>query len=313
MMFILDKNGTYLDYYAPKKEKLGVSPENIIGANIRDTGFSESQIENIQKSIQKALKEQTVQLVEYSLETPAGRGVFEARIAPLGKDKILSIIRDITEREQARKRLHQVNDILRLINKIMQHDILNDLQVVRSALDLHQVGQDKELFNKLAFRLEQSVSLIDRMRELEMLVVEEKALDAFKIRDIIEEVAKGFDVDYTIHGDCTVYADAAFASVIDNIIENAVVHGNTSRIDISIEEKDAKCEIRIADYGSGISEGIKERIFKECFSHGKHAGSGLGLYIVKKIIERYNGTVKIEDNAPSGTIVIINLEKAASK
>ena len=68
--------------------------------------------------------------------------------------------------------------------------------------------------------------------------------------------------------------------------------------------------IKIADYGKGIPESIKENIFEEGISFGDSKGSGLGLYIVKKTVERYGGSIIVEDNTPQGTIFIIKLKCA---
>ncbi|MFO8132483.1 MAG: ATP-binding protein, partial [Thermoplasmatota archaeon] len=70
------------------------------------------------------------------------------------------------------------------------------------------------------------------------------------------------------------------------------------------------CEIRVADEGSGIPDEIKQRVFEERFSHGSTGGSGLGLYIVKKTMQRYGGSVDIEDNQPTGTVVVLRLPRA---
>ena len=67
------------------------------------------------------------------------------------------------------------------------------------------------------------------------------------------------------------------------------------------------CEIRVADYGKGIPEKIKDKVFEEGFSHGESASTGQGLYIVKKLVDRYGGEVEIEDNKPKGAIFVLKL------
>jgi two-component system sensor kinase len=65
--------------------------------------------------------------------------------------------------------------------------------------------------------------------------------------------------------------------------------------------------MRIEDFGKGIPDEIKERVFEEGFAYGETGRSGLGLYIVKKVVERYGGRVEIENNSPRGTVVILRL------
>ncbi|MFO8133680.1 MAG: MEDS domain-containing protein [Thermoplasmatota archaeon] len=219
---------------------------------------------------------------------------------------------NLADQKEVERRLAHLNETLQLTNKIMRHDILNDVQVARSALDLYLDEQKEELLKKIGSRLEQSMSLIKRMQELETLVVAGETLEPYRVRDVVEDVVEGYDVTCSIHGDCTVKADAAFPSVIDNLVENAVIHGEVDHVEVSMKEQDGRCLVHVADDGTGIPDDVKERVFEERFSHGGSAGSGLGLYIVKKAVERYGGSVAIEDNRPSGTVVVVELETATS-
>lgn len=64
------------------------------------------------------------------------------------------------------------------------------------------------------------------------------------------------------------------------------------------------------DNGTGIPDKIKDKVFNEGFFHGQTGNTGIGLHIVRKTIERYGGSISVEDNEPSGTIFKINLKKA---
>ncbi len=93
-------------------------------------------------------------------------------------------------------------------------------------------------------------------------------------------------------------------------MRNSVVHGKTDRIKVDIKSKNKISTIKVTDFGKGILEDIKDKIFEEGISYGENKGSGLGLFIVKKTIERYGGEIKVEDNKPSGAIFIIKLKSA---
>jgi two-component system sensor kinase len=147
------------------------------------------------------------------------------------------------------------------------------------------------------------------MRELEELA-RFKELKAMKVSDLIGEIGRKYAEaidEINIEGDGVVEANEALASVFDNLISNSIRHGNASRVDVTIEEKGDFCEIRIADNGKGIPDEIKDLIFDEGFSYGDAKGSGLGLYISKRIIEAYNGTINVEDSE-SGAVFIIRLK-----
>jgi len=212
------------------------------------------------------------------------------------------------ERKRAEREILELNEMLHLVNKIMRHDILNDMNVIRGMVEIYSEDGDKELMERAFRRIDKSVELIRRMRDLEMLLSSGKELGEYSTREIAESVAGNYDAEFNITGDCTVMADEAFHSVMDNIVRNAVVHGGTDKIDIIIESRGKECDIRIADHGKGIPDEIKEKIFNERFRHGETGGTGLGLYIVKKTIERYGGSIRVEDNKPKGTVFVIKLK-----
>ena len=119
-----------------------------------------------------------------------------------------------------------------------------------------------------------------------------------------------YSVQFRVEGEGSVYADTAFISVLDNLIRNALTHADTDQIDISIKEKDSFCEIKIADRGKGIPKNMKKMIFNPGFKYGTTGGTGLGVFIVKKTIERYGGEVKVKDNSPVGCVFILKLRNA---
>ena len=211
------------------------------------------------------------------------------------------------ERKRDEESIVQLNDMLRLINKIMRHDILNDLNVINGMIEVYIDDRDEEFLQKALKRINKSVELVRRMRELELLLSSGKEKRKYGVREVINDVIGNYDAAFSVEGDCTVMADEAFHSVIDNIVRNAVVHGGASKVDISVRGIDGECEIHIADHGKGIPDNIKERIFDERFKHGDTGGTGLGLYIVKKTIERYGGSIRVEDNKP-GAIFVIKLK-----
>ncbi|KYC53234.1 MAG: sensory histidine kinase AtoS [Candidatus Methanofastidiosum methylothiophilum] len=222
---------------------------------------------------------------------------------PIG---LRGIIFDITERKENEGKIKNLNETIKILNKILRHDILNDLTLLLNIVDSHK-DYDEVMKKRVFSTINKSVNLIERMRELENALVSEESLSGKSLRIVAESVVKNYpDIKFSIKGDCTVLCDGAIYSVIDNIVRNAIIHGKTDIIDITIDDN---CEMRIADYGKGIPSDIKEKIFEEGESFGESRGSGLGLYIVKKILERYNGSIKVEDNKPNGAVFVLKFRK----
>jgi signal transduction histidine kinase len=173
---------------------------------------------------------------------------------------------DITERKKAGEELEAHREHIKLINKILRHDIINDLNVINSALRLYGRSKKEELLEEASAHVNKSVKLINRMRELETFISSHRDLKLYSVTEVLKEVLASYPaIAFNIVGEGPVLADESLNSVIDNIISNAVVHGKTDRIDIKIGGRGEYCEIRIADYGVGIPEELKEKIFEERF------------------------------------------------
>jgi signal transduction histidine kinase len=145
--------------------------------------------------------------------------------------------------------------------------------------------------------------LIEDLRTLEKEASSGKELRRYDIRQAAEQIVGMFDLPYRIEGQAQqILADEALNSVLENLIRNAMVHGRTDRVQISISEENGKCLVSVMDWGKGIPNEIKSKIFDEGFSHGESRGTGLGLFIVHEVMNRYGGCVTLRDNAPCGTI-----------
>ncbi|WP_456369660.1 ATP-binding protein [Geoglobus sp.] len=218
-----------------------------------------------------------------------------------------SINRMLDEIERYQRDLKNANENLRLLNSILRHDLLNRLTRILAYAEMGYEERNPEFYREILEAVEDSVRLIERVRNLEIAFSDFKP-SKMNLRQVIEEVMGEYDLEYSVDGDATVLADEGLYSVLDNLVHNAIKHGGTNRIDFKIAERDGRVELRVIDYGRGIPDEFKRIIFEEGFSTAN--SSGLGLYIVKRIVERYGGSVWVEDSRPSGAVFVILLPKA---
>lgn len=211
--------------------------------------------------------------------------------------------------KEEKKIIEDLNETLRLINSILRHDLLNDLSAIRATIEYYFEVKDDRLLEKVIERIDRSAKLINKMRELEELS-KFRELKPIRVKEVLEEVVGNYDVRVEIEGDGIVEANEALSSVFDNIIRNAVKHGGADRIYVTIVCVDGYCEIRIADNGRGIPDSIRDRIFEKGVCDGPSSGSGLGLYIVKRLIDGFGGKIDVEKNYPTGEVFIIRLKEA---
>lgn len=114
-------------------------------------------------------------------------------------------------------------------------------------------------------------------------------------------------------GIITVADKLLFPSVIINLIENAFKYSSErSVVTVSLSNREGKINFVVSDSGVGIPQKEKEKIFEKFYRIGneetrKAKGTGLGLYIVKKIVEAHNGKIEVTDNKPNGSVFKITI------
>jgi len=216
---------------------------------------------------------------------------------------------DISKRKKAEEENRRQGEQIKLINKILRHDLANNLAAINSAINNYKRNSDDSNLNVAKEYIEKSSDLIMKMREHEFLITSTN-LNIYDIGEHFKNILKNYQtIEYSINGKCKVFADDSLNSVIDNLIRNAVVHSGTNRIDIKISSSGKTCEVKIIDYGKGIPDKIKPKIFDEGFKYGATGHSGLGLDIVKKAVNNWDGEIFVEDNIPKGSIFKMYLRK----
>jgi K+-sensing histidine kinase KdpD len=102
---------------------------------------------------------------------------------------------------------------------------------------------------------------------------------------------------------------------LNNLIDNAIKYaGKDAFIRISTFCNEEKCFIGVSDNGPGIPEHDKKQVFEKYIRLGTTAtqrskGTGLGLYLVKRIMTAMHGSIMLEDQQPSGCRFVIGLSK----
>lgn len=107
--------------------------------------------------------------------------------------------------------------------------------------------------------------------------------------------------------------------VIQNLLENAVKYSvESSTIEVELRTNQSELLLEVRDEGIGISDENKKRIFERFYRVDASRtsdieGSGIGLSIVKEIIDDYQGSIMIKDNKPKGTVFLVKLPKEKMK
>ena len=208
------------------------------------------------------------------------------------------------------------------------HELKSPLSSIKLILGTIKNRQlNKAQSNELTVSAEEEVMRLEEMIENLLLsssldndshlILESLALDEL-LFGLLQELRKKFDhLDFVFINDqeqpVVVKGDRRFVSIaLKNILENAQKYGDNSEIRIELFRYNGTALIRIADYGQGISQKEKKLIFDRFYRSGSEwtrasKGTGLGLYIAKKIIAGHSGNITVLDNKPKGTIFEISL------
>ncbi len=169
------------------------------------------------------------------------------------------------------------------------------------------------MINEIIKRTTQSLNTIAEYKNYETFINSNSELSEIVIQEVVSKLPFEFpNIVFSISGEGLVFADTTLYSVFKNLTINSISHGNSSIIDIEILSDREFCKIKFADNGSGIPDEIKEKIFDEGFHYGESGHTGIGLHIVKQTIERYGGSVIVENNIPLGLTFVIKLKKSIS-
>jgi len=208
---------------------------------------------------------------------------------------------------------------------LMGHDISNMHQIAINQLELAEEIMDeegrlekdnKELIDTSLKTLQRSAKLIDEVRKLQKVMSGEYKIETIDLVKILEDIVEAYsnipnsnvsinyNNNYVPGNSCLVEATPLLKDVLINLVDNAVKHNkNSPIIDIKVfreyEQGRSLCKIAIEDNGIGIPDSKKGEVFQR-FRRGQTTarGTGLGLYIVKTLVESFNGTVSVENKVP---------------
>lgn len=257
---------------------------------------------------------------------------------PFTPQELKASVEQITKQQYLRRITHKLKVEGKKVRfqflSVLSHELKAPLNAIEGYLKMMQERQLGESIDDYASAIERSLQRIDSMRHLIMDLLDftkvsfEKQIEKMQNVNVKELVSMAVVTvsPYAIHKDIhfvteirgceTIWADPNdFEIIMNNLVSNAVKYNNTGgTVTITVDCNDNEFTLSVADTGIGMNSDEREMLFEE-FTRIKNdrtrniSGSGLGLSIVKKVVELYHGVINVESAPEKGSVFTVIIPK----
>ena len=340
IFYVLDDTGSLKRWNESVATVTGYTDDEIETMHALDF-FGEGDQESIANAIAEGFETGTTQ-VEANLATKEGNAIPYEFVAnalenPDGNQVLVGIGRDITDREEKRRKLEETIEQLEASNERLEqfayaasHDLQEPLRMVSTYLQLIERRYAAELDEDGREFLEFAVDGADRMREMIDALLEysrvETSGDPFRpvdleaiVADVLDDLTVQIEetnASITVEALPSVHGDASqLRQVFQNLLSNAIEYSGDEppQIHIDAERRGRKWQISVRDNGIGIDAENQARIFEifqRLHSRDEHAGTGIGLALCQRIVERHNGRIRVDSEPGDGATFSFTLPAA---
>ncbi|WP_224336478.1 histidine kinase N-terminal 7TM domain-containing protein [Haloprofundus halobius] len=324
IVVVLDAAAEF-EYVSPSMETvMGYDPDEHVGESPFDYIHPDDR-EQAMSILQSAMVSGTPERAEYRYRHADGSWrTFEAVGVSLLDDPAVEGIvisaRDVTDR-------HQYEQRLRVLNRVLRHDLRNDMNVVLGYADLlHEDPSTPEVrkyAQKIHDRAASLADLADRTRFVDRTL--NRAREEFGAVDVARLVDEELAAARRTHPDSTFSASAPgerwirgddrIRVAVGNLLENAVEHSDrqSPTVDVSVDtvvdDGGTVVEISVADDGPGIPDEERSVLESGVETPLEH-GSGVGLWLASWIATEVDGELRFAENDPRGTVATLCLRGA---
>jgi PAS domain S-box-containing protein len=237
------------------------------------------------------------------------------------------VVQDITERTEYRRKLEESNERLEQFAYAASHDLQEPLRMVTSYLQLieHRYGDEldadgEEFIEYAVDGAERMAAMIDGLLEYSRVESQGDPLKPVDLADVLADVREDLtvrieerDAEITAEPLPVVAGDASqLRQVFQNLLTNAIEYSGDEppRIHVSAERSGREWEISVRDEGIGIDPSAQDRIFQvfqRLHSHEEHEGTGIGLALCHRIVERHGGEIRVDSEPGEGSTFSLTL------
>jgi signal transduction histidine kinase len=230
-------------------------------------------------------------------------------------------LRDERERREAAARAAR-GETLTKMAAMAAHEIRNPLGVIRGTVELMRERSGTKLSERDKEALEDVLGEVERLRRLtedllDLSADRPLATQRVELTEVLEEAARateaafpgvkvrrGFSELPPVEGDA-----GRLRQVFANLLQNAAQAQVEGEVRLAAQADGGAVRVRVEDDGPGVPPEIRERLF-DLFVTGKASGTGLGLALCRRLVERHGGTVALVPEPRQGSTFEVRLPAA---
>jgi PAS domain S-box-containing protein len=320
--FMTDESGVFVSISPAVYYVLGYQPAELLGKSFAAIATQDSIECSTALMYQMLQGRQPFQGVEVGLSCKDGRALeTEISCRPVvererfhGYQGVVLAISQYLPPEAAR---HREEREAELLLDLVCHDInnMNQAQIGYLEFALGAMDPDSIAYGcveKCLAMMTRSSGLLRNVQKLQQISTGARTLELVDLGNVLAEAVgqsatengREVKISFTLDGEYKVMANALLKDAFLNVLGNAIKHSSGPlAIDVRMKKVSEGginfCQVAIADNGPGIPDEMKRRLFNR-FERGSTpaSGKGLGLYLVRKLIEGYGGRAWVEDCVP---------------
>ncbi|NUE03927.1 PAS domain S-box protein [Halorubraceae archaeon YAN] len=242
-------------------------------------------------------------------------------IAPIidGMDDIqgfVAIQTDTTDQIERKQRIT-------VLDRVLRHNLRNDMNVILGHAEIIAAEETETEARRQSAEKIQCVgnnllSLVQKERKVVELLSAPMRIEVLSVSTVLEDAVTRIrqeypeaEIDMMYEGTDTVRASQQLSEAVRELIENAIIHNDREvpQVEISVTEDTETLAIHVADNSTTIPEQERDIVTGDKHTSPLYHGSGMGLWLVKWIIDRSGGRLEFAENEPRGNIVQIIIQR----
>ncbi len=215
-------------------------------------------------------------------------------------DLIGQLLEQELERQQHQTEITRRNNLLNVLNRVLRHNIRNDMSVIRGRTQLMADQlEDSTTATGTIDRIDDLIQLCQKAREVEQIVDQSNDRTQTNIETLLNAVVSDVtaefpeaSITFSVDADATVTVLPSFERGVRELVENAAKHGGeSSSVTIDVEDSPQGVVVHVTDTGPGLPK-QERKVLQAGVETPLIHGSGLGLWLAHWIVAEHDGTIE---------------------